>query len=421
MQSQPNISPTAAPYQPSPIETEQASLARSLPRDWSVWLLPVVGVLLALSAYSLYALPTNFDLLTPIRVMLPLCLVLLAFIWLHTRALLRSASNNVVTYKREGRPVVWNWTLPFRVSFYGSMIYAALGTLASWLDLFRSSFNDLQTMFANSAVPVALASVLALLASILWFMSPSAYATLFRKGVLNMWTPLSLVLLCIISGFFVSQELRRSPSIHATSFASWSSTVKLVTHAAAQIDKDAVVEWVLVDKAPGTDLSDHTGLDGTALEMAFFLVSPNRSNLVVRALDTNPPRLERIDSSNGFSSSKPDPSVTQAKLDALRAKLAYATIGPRDVYFGTQDEAASYANGKNLTPETKLLLPLNYDWQTHYGVLAGWQMLYYDPQATGSENPPDTKYLSLYVDGNSGKVIAHDFTADEPVWSLPVP
>ena len=108
MQSQPDISPAATPYQSSPVETGQPSLTRSLPRDWSVWLLPVASLMLALSAYGVYALPTNFDLLVPLRILVLLCVALLAFIWLRTRGLLSSASNNVVTYKRDGTPVIWN-------------------------------------------------------------------------------------------------------------------------------------------------------------------------------------------------------------------------------------------------------------------------------------------------------------------------
>lgn len=417
MQPEPDISPVAAPFQPSSIEAEQPSLARSLPRDWSVWLLPVAGVLLALSAYGVYALPTNFDLLVPLRMLVLLCVALLAFIWLRTRGLLSSASNNVVTYKRNGTPIIWNPTLPIGALFNIGLIYAGFGALEFWttrLDSFDFSYT-----LRLPLTSIATSSLLTLFASLLWLSRFHALDNLLHKRLANRWVLLPILLFCLSGGTFLAGVL--SPSIYTTSFASWQSTVKLVTHAAAQIDKDAIVEWVVVDKASGTDLSDHTGLDGTALEMAFFFVSPNRSNLVVRALDTNPPRLESIDSSNGFTSSKPDPSVTQANLDALRAKLAYVTIGPRDVYFGTQDEAMSYANGKQLTPDTRLLLLLNNDWQTQYGALAGWQMLYYDPHATSSKNPPDTKYLSLYVDGNSGKVVAHDFTADEPVWSLPVP
>ncbi len=417
MQSQSDASPTAAPYQPSSIETEQASLARSLPRDWSVWLLPVASLMLALSAYGVYALPTDFDLLVPLRILVLLCVALLAFIWLRTRGLLSSASNNVVTYKRDGAPIIWNPTMPIGALFNIGLIFAGFGALEFWttrLDSFDFSYT-LRLPFTS----IATSALLTLFASLLWLSRFPPLDNLLQKRLANRWVLLPILLVCIGVGPFLAGVL--SPSIPSTSFASWPSTVKLVTHAAAQIDKDAVVEWVVVDKAPGTDLSDHTGLDDTALEMAFFFVSPNRSNLVVRALDTNPPRLERIDSSNGFSSSKPDPSVAQAKLDALRAKLAYVAIGPRDVYFGTQDEALSYVNGKQLTPETKLLLLLNNDWQKQYGALAGWQMLYYDPHATSSENPPNTKYLSLYVDGNSGNVVAHDFTTDEPVWSLPIP
>ena len=409
MQSQSNISPTATPYQSSPIETEQASLARSLPRDWSVWLLPVAGVLLALSAYGVYALPTNFDLLVPLRILVLLCVALLAFIWLRTRGLLSSASNKVVTYKRDGAPIIWNPTLPIGALFNIGLISAVFGALEFWtarLDSFDFSYT-LTLPFTS----IATSALLILFASLLWLSRFPALDYLLRKRLANRWVLLPILIVCFGVGSLFAGAL--SPSIYTTSFASWPSTVNLVSHAAAQIDKDAVVEWVVADTTFDAFTSQHTSLKDTVLEMSFYFVSPNRSTLVIRALDTNPPRLESIDYTTAYTQPKPK---TQASLDALSAKLAYVTIGPRDVYFGTQNEASAYANGKQFTPSTKLLLPLNYDWQTQYGALAGWQMFYYDPQAATSENPPDTTYLLLYVDGNSGAVVAHNFTATYPPW-----
>ena len=49
-------------------------------------------------------------------------------------------------------------------------------------------------------------------------------------------------------------------------------------------------------------------------------------------------------------------------------------------------------------PATRLLLRLNYDWQTQYGALAGWQMLYHDPQSASFDEHSDTAFLSKYVE-----------------------
>jgi hypothetical protein len=225
--------------------------------------------MLALSAYGVYALPTNFDLLVPLRILVLLCVVLLAFIWLRTRGLLSSASNNVVTYKRDGTPIIWNPTLPTGALFNIGLIYAGFGALEFWttrLDSFDFSYT-LRLPFTS----IATSALLTLFASLLWLSRFPALDNLLHKRLVNRWVLLPILLFCLSVGTFLAGVL--SPSIYTTSFASWPSTVKLVTHAAAQIDKDAVVEWVVVDKASGADLYDHTGLDGTALEMAFFFTS----------------------------------------------------------------------------------------------------------------------------------------------------
>ena len=277
------------------------------------------------------------------------------------------------------------------------------------LDLFDFSYT-LRLPFTD----IATSALLTLFASLLWLSRFPALDNLLHKRLANRWLLLPILLVCVSLGTFLAGAL--SPSISTQRRSLLGLAQGLVTDAAAQIDKDAVVEWVVADTTFDAFAARHTDLKDTALEMAFFFVSPNRSNLVVRVLDTDPPRLEKHRLQ--CHSSTP---ATKASLDALSTKLAYVTVGPRDVYFSTQDEATSYANGKPLTSSTKLLLPLNYDWQTQHGALAGWQMLYYDPQAASSKTPPDTTYLSLYVDGNSGKRVAHDFTAAYPTWSLPVP
>ena len=183
MQSQSDVSPTAAPYQPSPIETEQPSLARSLPRDWSVWLLPVACVSLASAPVWCYALPTNFDPLVPLRVLVLLCVALLAFIWLRTRGLLSSASNNVVTYKRDGTPIIWNLTLPIGALFNIGLIYAGFGALEFWttrLDSF--DFSALRFLFTSIATWLC-----TLCAALLWLSRFPTLDNLLHKRLANRW------------------------------------------------------------------------------------------------------------------------------------------------------------------------------------------------------------------------------------------
>lgn len=413
MQSQPDISPAATPYQPSPVETEQATLARSLPRDWSVCLLPVASLMLALSAYGVYALPTNFDLLVPLRILVLLCVALLAFIWLRTRGLLSSASNNVVTYKRDGTPTIWNPALPTVALFRLGIFFAGAGAFELWsIKLF--SFDFASTLMLPSTF-VAASTLLTFFASLLWLFRIHVLDNLLRNRFVNSWVLLPIL---VFSSWAYSGVVL-PPSLHTTSFASWPSMIELVTHAAAQFDKDAVIADVTVGGPLLHGATAPTDPHDTALQMDFLFTTRGGHTILITVLDTKPPRITSLTFPSGWDSPRYDGSYSQAYLDALRAELAYVTIGPRDVYLDTHDEALAFTKGDQVIPDSKLALLLDTNWQKQYGTLAGWSILYEYPQAASSDKPPDNVYLSLYVDGDSGRVLAHDVTSDYPTWAWP--
>ena len=138
------------------------------PRDWSVWLLPPVAILLFAAAACLYYLPANLDLIFPARVCSCLAVASLALIAFRTLEVLRSPSNNVISYKRNGTPVVRNRLAPILGCLLGCIAFSVIPTVALFLGFSNWSFYDIDEVIRYPIQYLCISFILALALCFLW-------------------------------------------------------------------------------------------------------------------------------------------------------------------------------------------------------------------------------------------------------------
>jgi hypothetical protein len=194
--------------------------------------------------------------------------------------------------------------------------------------------------------------------------------------------------------------------------------VQLANQTAAQINSNANIRWVTVGK-PSSLFDSNIDLKTTALEITFYFYSPDNHGIKIAALDTDPPRIETIKRTDNFSSFIFNPNRPESvpeTVAGLPDKLAYVSMGPRELFASTQEQAASYINGSPVTVEPAMNLLLDQDWQKRYGIPAGWNMVYDYPAAKPSS--AKNSYLILHIDGSTGNVAARETSTDYPYWEL---
>lgn len=372
------------------------------PPDRSLWLLPLVALMLLAGAVAIYFLPTNLDLLLPLCLWLSLATALLGVIAWRTIPILTSPSNKVVRHTPNGKLITWN-----RFASLGSLLLvtilatalATIGMLAFALGY--PSFSLVSRQVAQPFVLLVTSCVVIILLLLAWLTRIRSLQKVLQlrfagAGVLV----IPVVIYLALSSWLPS--LLDYPSVSTGPFASWPAMIQFARHEADRIDKDAILYDVAVHSAqPHGPYAPQTSL----FSVGFMFVRPTGEGIDIEVLDTNPIRLLYVR------------KQTQALVSSYEYAheryadwLASIKLGPRDVYSLTEKGVIAFArrNGMDAAEfrpgmDTSLLFSDN--WSSRYGVPALWNMYYMSDTFSPS--------MDLYVDGATGRVLDRHFLPSE--------
>ena len=283
----------------------------------------------------------------------------------------------------------------------GAML-TLMGTVATILRTSRGDFGSATTYLPIYLVPSLIISTLFVI------VLPDRAARM--EGLLNSRLRLKgtvLLVGVIVVGIAYFLTFRLSPYANNGPPSSWSHLLNFAQHEAQRIDKGAVVESVISQPPYNSDppYSPQT----TAFEADFVFRRPNASSIRIVVLDTDPPRLQSVDSewdsiSFNDGSSKDGSSLISDLLSKLSENLSYIKLSPRDAYRLTEQEGLAFAQqvAPGYSPSVESSMFLSHDWQEWFGARAGWNIDYTVKKGIVYHS------LNFRVDGSTGKILARE-------------
>lgn len=367
------------------------------PRDWSLWLLPVVSLMLLAGAVAIYYLPTSFDLLAPICYGLSLATVLLCVVAVRTIPVLASPLNDAIRHRSDGSRINWNRFASLSSLLLASILVAGLATGGMLLFVLeKPRIYIANGQFEQPFVLAITAAIVVVLLLFVWLVRIEPLQKLMQlrfagAGVLAI--PLATYLALNASPPSLFDDVYYGRSTYAGPIASWPEMVQFATHEAERIDKDAILYDI------SSYLSDAPYSPKTSLfSMDLRFVRPTGEDIWIAALDTDPIRLQ---------------SVTQYESSLIVSYkyarehyadwFAYIKLGPRDVYSLTEKEAIEFAQRNNIDvakfwPGVDMSLTSFNIWEADYGIQAAWDIYYISRGGVDS--------LDIVVDAKTGEVLA---------------
>jgi len=367
------------------------------PLDRSLWLLPLVALMLLAGALAIYLLPTNLDLLWPLCSWLSLAIALLVVFAWRMVPIITSPSNNAVHHRPNGKLITWSRFASLNSLLLGSILVAALATIGMLgFALNKPSSYAVSRQIEQPFVLLVTSSVVIILLLFVWLTRIRPLQKLLQLHFAGLGVFVVPVIIYLALNSWLP-SLLVGPSVYAGPFASWPAMVQFARHEADRIDKDAIIYYVSVFPSPfDGPYSPQTSL----FSVEFEFVRPTGEGINITLLDTDPIRLEYVD-----TQIQPLVSGYAGAQVGFADWFPYIKLGPRDVYRLTEKEAIAFAQRNHINvagfwPSLGTSLLFSDSWSSRFGVPAVWEMHYISENAT--------KSLDLDVDPATGRVLARN-------------
>ena len=381
------------------------------PPDRSLWLLPLVALMLLAGAVAIYFLPINLDLLLPLCLWVALATVLLCVFAWRTVPIVSSPLHNAERRSPNGKLITWN-----RFASLSSLLLAIFlaTTLATsgmlGFALGKSSSYSIYGEFEQPFVLLVTASVVIILLLFLWLTRTGPIQKLAQLRFAGLGVLAIPVVIYLVLNSWLP-PLLHYPSDYIGPFASWPAMVQFARHEADRIDKEAIVYYVSVFSSPSHGpYSPQSSL----FDVEFEFVRPTGEGINITLLDTDPIRLVYV-----HTQTQPLISGYPGAHEAYADWFAYVKLGPRDVYSLTEKEAIAFAQRNDINvagfwPRLGTSLLFSDIWSSRFGVPAVWEMHYISEDVSAG--------LDLDVDAATGKVLARNsFPSESTVTPTPHP
>lgn len=389
--SQPEIPPPPAST-PIPFDPEPG--IKAAPFDWSLWLLPIVLLMVMAGAGAIYYLPFNYDLLEPLAYWLFLATALLVLVAWRTFPMLASPKMNVERRTPGGKTSAWN---PF-ASLTSLLLVVLLAVVAAAISVFvfalkKPGFYLADLQLEQPFVLLVASSVVLFLLVLVWLVRVRPLQSLMQLRFASGLVLIIPVFVYVAINYSLTPLLRIAPG-YSGPYASWSDALKFARHEADRIDKDALLYDV---DALNLDWNGPYSSQTDTFYISFRFIRPSGGGFEIEVIDTAPVRL-------GYVISDSDPFIVSYKY--TREKFAgwfeQIKLGPRDIYRLTEKEANEFAddNGIDTTefgPGVHISLTQADNWMRDFGVPAIWDMHYQTDTTLAS--------YDLYADAANGNVL----------------